>query len=192
MRATLIGRYGAAAATLSAVLALAACGGNDPTTNPGGGGGGGGAEYKVTDLCAQADFAPLKAVLPVVTELKPDQRTGDGYTVYSCAGQAAKTDQYDDIGFITLKAYDYGSSDQAAEHYETETTSAGVTDLQPAAGLGDQGSSYINDPEVTVVAQIGNLLLLAHWSPNSGPIPGGVREALVETAKATVSKLKAA
>jgi hypothetical protein len=194
---------GVAGATLMAVIALAACGA-DPTPPPatgtggddgdgGGGGGGNSAAYVIkTDLCTEADFGPLKAVLPAVTNLKPQKLDRDLGTLYACDGNAGKSEAYKDIGFITLVAYFYKTQESADTAFERSTNPSFMTDIQPITGLGQRAASFVDGMAVEVDVQDGTFLLSVKWSPNSGSVPAGVREALVETARATVPKLKAA
>jgi hypothetical protein len=189
---------GVTGAMLSAVLALTACSGEHPAPTPGGGGsssGNAGAfSYAVkTDLCADADLAPLKAVLPAVKDLKSQQLPASGgLTFFSCSGEASKTDAYDDIGFFSLQAFIFDAADRAAEQYEnnTDTNRSSVKDAQPVPGLGQRAVSFIDGLLVSVYVLDGTLEFIATWSPNGSSIPAGVREALVETTRATLAKLK--
>jgi hypothetical protein len=192
-----IGRLGFVGGMTSAtlLLALTACGSDGPTPPPGGGGNGGGgnagAAYAVkSDLCAEADLAPLKAVLPVVTDLKPQQLPRNGATLYACDGQAAKSDAYDDIGFISLSAYMYETPEGATRQYEESTGRSGVTDPQPVPSVGQKAVSYLDGPQVRVAVLDGTLYFSATWTSNDLSIPDGVRQALVDTTIATVAKLK--
>lgn len=194
---------GVTGAMLSVVLALSACGGDIPTPTPSGGGSSGSSggnagavSYAVkTDLCADADLAPLKAVLPAVKHLKSQkQPASGGLTFFSCSGEASKTDAYDDIGFFSLQAFFFDAADgaAAAEQYErdTDTSRNSVKDAQPVPGLGQRAVSLIDGLHVSVFVLDGTLEFIATWSPNMTSIPAGVREALVETARATLAKLK--
>jgi len=188
---------GLTSATL--LLALTACGGDGPTPPPGGGGNGGSngggnggaAAYAVkTDLCADADLAPLKAVLPVVKDLKPQQLPRNAATLYACDGTAAKSDAFKDVGFISLSAYIYETAEAASGQYEA-STARGMTDVQPVAGLGQKAVSYLDGTrQVRVAVLDGAFFFSVSWTANGASIPDGVRQALVDTARATVAKLK--
>ena len=74
-----------------------------------------------TDLCAEADFGPLKAVLPAVTNLKPQKLDRDLGTLYACDGNAGKSEAYNDIGFISLVADFYDTQESADTEFEAST-----------------------------------------------------------------------
>ncbi len=197
---------GVAGTTLMAILALAACG-SDPPPNPGGGPGNGGtgdgdgsggggsnaAAYVIkTDLCTEADFGPLKAVLPSVTNLKPQKLDRDLGTLYACDGNAGKSEAYNDIGFITVVAYFYKTQESADTEFESSTNPKFMDDIQPISGLGQRAASFIDGPAVEVDVQDGTFFLSIKWSSNgSDEPPAGVREALVAMAQATLPKLEA-
>jgi hypothetical protein len=194
---------GVAGASLAAVLAMGACG-SDPTPNPGGagngstgtgdgsGGGSNAAAYAIkTDLCTDADFGPLKAVLPSVTKLKPQKLDRELGTLYACDGNAGKSEAFNDIGFITLVAYFYKTQESADTEFESSTNPKFMTDIQPISGLGQRAASFFDGPAVEVDVQDGTFLFSLKWSSNgAGAPPAGVREALVAMAKATMPKLK--
>ena len=198
-----MGGVGVAGATLLTVLALAACGdggtptsgspsGNSNGNGTGDGGGRNSAAYAVkTDLCAEADLGPLKAVLPAVTNLEPEKLDRDLGTLYACDGNAGKSEAYNDIGFITLVAYFYDTLESANSAHERNANPTFMKDIQPINDLGQRAVSYVDGRAVAVSVQDGTFHFSATWSPNGTTVPAGVREALVETTRATLSKLKA-
>jgi hypothetical protein len=191
-----------AGATLLVIAALAACGGdqtpggntgNGGGTGNGGDGGSNSTAYAVkTDLCADADFGPLKAVLPAVTNLEAEKLDRDLGTLYTCDGNAGKSEAYNDIGFITLVAYFYDTIESANIAHERNANPSLMQDIQQLSGLGERAVSFVDGRSVGVSVQDGTFHFTADWSPNGVDVPAGVREALVETTRATLAKLKAA
>lgn len=192
---------GLAGATLMTMFLLAACGedaagpgsstaGTGNTTSSGGQTAA--VAYAIkTDLCAETDFGPLKAVLPAVTKLKPDRLDRALGTLYACDGNAGKSEAYNDIGFITVVAYFYKTKESADTEFTSTTNPARNTDIQPLTGLGQRAASYRDGPSVGVIVQDGSFVLKLTWSANGVTVPAGVGEALVATARATLPKLKA-
>lgn len=206
MRANVLRRLGVVCAALALVVATAGCDGNGGTpgrsgsgADPTASGGGTGAETTYTvksDLCAEADLTPLQAVLPVVNNLKAQGRDLNGSPVFYCDGNAAKTDQYDDIGFFGLAAYLFGSAEDASHQYESATSPTRASDVQPISGLGQKATSFLDGREIRVAVLDGSFYCVAYWVANSGELPPAqrdeVRQALVAMTKATLVKLTVA
>jgi hypothetical protein len=200
-------RFAVLCALLPAVMLATACGGDPPAGSGDGSGNGSGtgstagsgteakAGYAVkADLCAEADLAPLKALFPVVDQLKAEQRSFNGAPSFFCNGNASKSTSYDDIGFFTMAAYSFGSAADATRQYESATSSS-KTDKQPVPGVGQQALSYADGPGAIKVSAVdGPFYFQVGWSSNSAAIPAElspqVRQALVATAQATMAKLK--
>ena len=159
---------------LAVMVAGAGCGSDDGTgggPGPGGGGpGGGGATgaYEVkTDLCAEADLAPLKAVLPAVDDLKVQGKTLNGSPVFYCDGTAGKTDQYLGEGQIAAA---YESAFTAAALARVAREAAELDNIYYQQGIGPlvAGAPY----SVIVWCPFGAVTFLTRRSGSSACVTG--------------------
>ena len=147
----------------------------------------GGDEYR---LAAEVAAARPDLVLRVAFP-QPEKLDRDLGTLYACDGNAGKSEAYNDIGFITLVAYFYDTLESANSAHERNANPTVMKDIQPINDLGQRAVSYVDGRAVAVSVQDGTFHFSATWSPNGTTVPAGVREALVETTRATLSKLKA-
>ena len=102
----------------------------------------------------------MKAVLPAVTNLKPQKLDRDLGTLYACDGNAGKSEAYNDIGFISLVAYFYDTKESADTEFEASTNPKFTTDIQPITGLGQRAASFADGPAVEVDVQDGTFRIL--------------------------------
>jgi hypothetical protein len=189
-------------------LATTACGAGTPSPtggagngDPSDGGNGGsgdtsGAGYAVkSDLCAEADLAPIRALFPVVQNLKAQDKIHNDVPIYYCDGEAGTSDDHRGIGFLSMAAHIYGSPDDASEQYDRIAGSTFMTEKQPVSGLGQQAVSYNDGRGVGLSVVDGRFYLVVGWTPNGVASTGlrdQVRDALADLARATMAKLKTA
>ena len=174
-------------ASASASTSRSASPSHTPTAPPPGGGGGGGVPvpvtYRVTDLCASADLTPIQHVAGASGSTVSDNKPfPSGYTDYICSGTYGK------IAF-RVDAWIFSDPTAASASYADDKSAVGG---EVVGGVGRDAFGSPNGDAYGLWGVDGNLKFKVRIQANeAGHPPPTLRQAAIDTARATLPKLRA-